>query len=368
MYNAMQMFKIIFSIIAAILILIFLINFAGNYSGVQSETLKSRSIKNFIKVVDDVHLSGNPTEFHEFKKSEAMINFNPRDEKITGESVIGSFNIYTPLLVSPGDELILNRIDYDYGWWKFYLVEALPKMTIVFTLEDNSPEARTLMRDLTNSFPSTLYFNPPILFDYCSGDELLGADFCISSVTTQCHRNYFLNSIADISNVSFQKCTASLNEFHRLITISNSCSTTYTKGLCIKRGDKAYFNGEAYNYDSRGARTVNTPNAATLDLLPLIIGWDKTDVLGNVYADNLYDYMDRKFVEQAKLAAELGSKRMDILISTSTSRCIGLYNSMKSDLNQMLANEISKKEQMIEKLEKTKETHEILVLNGCDYQ
>ena len=342
-----------------------LMQYLGAYDLGQTGNINAKIMNNFAGTVTDVYLTGNPADFGEFEEKKINYFFHTEDETLRLKSSASKYYVYAPFLVSSEEQVILHRVDYDYGWWKFSFVEALPETTFVFTLEDNSAESRELVRDIVNSFPHTLYFDTPILFGFCDGYDLLDADFCGGSGDNRCHRDYFLNNLSVVGGVSFSKCSAQnkMGTRHRLITISNNCNPTYNTGLCIDRlAQKMYLAGNTYDYYN-GAAGVSMPKARTLDILPLLIGWEDETLLNENLGDDYYKYLDEKFVEQAQFAAQLGSERIDII---TTSGCNTFFSPMEIILDSIST--ASDRYDIISYLEQSKNQHKTLVLNGCDYQ
>jgi len=358
MLSVMQVFQIIFSLIAAVLIITFLISYAGDYQNIQGSASKARAINDLLSTANDVYLTGNPTTFDGFQKVDLDYYFDTGpDQDVINSLSAGNYPVYTPLLMSPGKQMILDRVDYDYGWWRFSLVEALPEMKVIFTLEDNRHETRQIVTDILSFMPSTLYHDPPVLFGLCDDNALLNGDFC-GSGDTDCHRTYFLtymnNNIDDTD--TFSRCTAALGSKHRLVTLSGYCSPNYVDGLCINTNSKnVYLSGLEFEYRD------------TVDILALLIGWENTDILDHVQGKMLYDYINRKFIEHAQFASEIQSKRIDLLYADfpSPSTCRTLLSEMKNIMDSITS--ATDKQEIIKLLADSKSKHKSLVTNGCDY-
>ncbi|MBU0530710.1 MAG: hypothetical protein KKC05_03475, partial [Nanoarchaeota archaeon] len=178
---------------------------------------------------------------------------------------------------------------------------------------------------------------------------------CGNSGTNECHGNYFHYNVSDALGVIFHSCEATLGKKDRLVIISGSCNSA-SDGLCINMAQKgAYLAGKRFDY-------VNN-----LDILALLIGWEYKDAFGNVAGEDLYNYMDAKFMELAQLASTLQQERIDVILETESSQtCINAFREMKNKLAE--ASSTTSKSTLVAKLEESKHIHKNLVMNGCDYE
>lgn len=382
MITIYQLFKIIFGLIASAFILYFLINYTGIYISTQEDFQRVLIIHNFRKATQDVYFTGNPINFTDFGMLDFTLYFDGQSEPSVMKSNAGDTVFITPIFFSQSDNILIERGYLDHGWFKFYFVEALPEMFIVFNpldpglIQDKDWE---LMKNITTLFPSTIGRSPKVSFGFCgypSRDSL--SDFW--------ERYDFLDSPSAVLKqahvaMTFSKCNLSMQWNQRLVTISNSCTPDFiTQGICIQPPD-IYGIGYAYINGSGNPHLYKDP----LDLVAMIIGGDKKDIYGvKPLGESLYMYKNKIWRERIRLASMIIGQRSHLIETKfptieELNECKALYSSLKGSVyfnTDSVYNIISHDnyyeihstaQELLNKLAEAKSTYQEMVDKGCEY-
>jgi len=372
-----KLFRIIFGIIASVFILYFLIYYSAVYSEMQRDTQRVLILKAFKKTAQDVYLTGIPINFSQFSKLEFDLYFEGTAEPPKLRSSVSSMIVMTPLFFAQGDNIFIERLDLDYGWWKFDFVEAVPDMTIIFNPLENTEEIWDMMKNITKTLPDTTNFRPKVTFGFCDGINL-DENLCGGK---PCERYDFLNILnQQHGGVGFSKCTAGMDkEKYRLVTVSSSCRHGFAdKGICIVPSQtdigNFYINGSAETYIYKDP----------LDLVSAIIGGDSVSIYG-IGAEELFKYKNKILGNRMKIMSKVMAQR-SVLISgrlqanTNWTECVIPYKNLadtlyfggQDSISNILSNENYYKNlpllmQLKNKLNEARAQYQELVDKGCEY-
>lgn len=381
MITIYQLFKIIFGLIASVFILFFLVHYTGIYITTQEDVMRVLIIQNFRKAVQDVYFTGNPINFSDFRRLDFTLHFDGQAEPPVMKSDVGETVFLTPMFFSPSDNIFIDRNHLDYGWFKFYFVEALPEISLIFNPLDTGLWQDTdweLMENITALFPSTTGRAPKARFGFCDGDTL----------SDTWERYDFLDSPSAVlkqphAATTFSLCNASMSWNQRLVTISQSCSYNFiTQGICIQPSDIygigfAYINGSDSSYMYRDS----------LDLAAMIIGGDGKDIYGiSTLGESAYEYKNKIWRERVRLASMITGQRAQLIESELASlgieeldECRTLYSSLKGILyfsSNSVYNTLSQQDyykshstvhSLLERLGEAKSVYQDMVNRGCEY-
>jgi hypothetical protein len=381
MITIYQLFKIIFGLIASAFILYFLIHYTGVYITVQEDVQRVLIIQNFRKAVQDVYFTGNPVNFSDFGRLDFTLYFNGQAEPPVMKSEVGDMVFLTPMFFSPSDDIFIDRNHMDYGWFKFYFVEALPEIYIIFNPLDTGLWQDTdweLMKNITTLFPSTTGRTPKVKFGFCDGNSL----------SDNWERYDFLDSPSAVlkgphAATVFSLCNASMSWNQRLVTISQSCSPDFiTQGICIQPPD-IYGIGYAYINGSDSSCMYKD----SLDLVAMIIGGDGMGIYGiSIIGESAYEYKNKVWRDRIRLASMITGQKAQLIESELASlgieelnECRTLYSSLKGILYfnpDSIHNILSQQDyykshntgrSLLERLGEAKSVHQVLVNKGCEY-
>ncbi|RLI96667.1 MAG: hypothetical protein DRO99_04085 [Candidatus Aenigmatarchaeota archaeon] len=369
--NVYQVFKIVLGLVMSFFILFFLVNYAGIYSEIQEDTQRMMIISNFRKAVQDVYLTGNSVTFDDFSRLDFNIVYNGLVDPPVIRSGTGQTIIRTPMVFVPGEEVMIQREDLNFGWWKFGFVEALPEMTVLFNPMDTGVESRNIMKSIVGLFPDTTGRTPRIQFGFCDGNTIKkpcdsGNSFCES---------YSFMSRIDSYTTPASKCTANLGTGYRLVTLHASCpSGMVQKGVCIVPRLPGAGYGYAYLNGSTEFRLYKNP----LDLFALTVG-DGSNIYGPV-ADNLYHNVNNAFTKELLLMSEIVSQRSKLVssklpISDEKGECGTYYSALWAALDMMPSitsadgyyNDPAKVSELVTELNNAYSAYQDLVNLGCEY-
>jgi len=354
-------FKIIFGLVVAMAIFIIIFTFLGNYIDIQGESQKAQIVSSFLKSSGDVLTTGNSLTFTDFSQEEMTMSFDINEPPgILSE--LGKTTVEFPLFYSPGDELFISRNHLNLGWWRFYFVEALPRMQVLFSVSDNSEESWDVVREIVETLPSTGFFEPKTTFGLCDDDSI---DECGGN---NCEREDFLFNIIDPPILSY--CSIpKMPQGSILVTVASSC-TTINRGVCFETPDSKgignlYIRGELIGL-------YKDP----LDIVAAIIGGERPDIYGNS-GKTLFRYKNNVYREELLLASKLMASRAQIILGDypEASVCRQLYYSFSntmSSLSSLLEDEDYYKDystvsSLVELLNQAESSHQNLVTGGCDY-
>jgi hypothetical protein len=289
MLNVFDVFKIILGIIISIFIIFVVMRFVGSYMEIGESGRQVSLMVNFKKTVENVYTTGISTDF-ELKESEILGYRPPMIE--TEVTFIDTSP--TPVLLLPGKKLTVSRVDYDIGWWKFYMIEALPESKIIFVPLNANGDTWSLVGNITKAMPSTENTETKIRFGVgCNGTEF--------RFGWEAYR--FVEKILPMiisGQMEFRACE-DLAYFRKngytLVTISEKDEDVEflvkpSEGgvghVYIKNGDEY----QAYVYKNG------------MDIVSLLLG-------GQFF----YDYTNDKFLRELDVAASITSKEYNLLLN-----------------------------------------------------
>ena len=282
-----DIFKIIFGIVASVMILAFVLNYTDVFSSLQKGAQSAKTVENFKKAAEEVYLTGNPSEFGGFSRIWPEISFLANEDPPAISYASGRSAILTPVLFSPGSDILITRATEDYGWWRFDSAIALPETVIVFNPVESSQENTDIIYGIAGIFSASYAYSPNVTFGVCSGSS-------IDAYMDYSGLDYRLKSAA-----ALEKCEAEMPENFRLAAFSSDC--TGFSGVCFA-GNAAHIGEDTFAYSD------------ALDMAFLIIGGDKEDVFGSTKGANLFKYKKRVFAERISLASQIASKRLGLII------------------------------------------------------
>lgn len=371
MISVYRMFQMIFGVIVSVFILYFLITYASNYAGFQEDVQKVTIINNLKTTMESVYTHGTPVDFpdtslYDFTSCYMRTN-RPEPPGVKCDfGDVGS--VITPAFIYLRDEVAVDVSDLNLGWHVIHWVEAMPETSIIFNPMDASDETWDIMKNLTYLLPSTENLDTKVTFGFCDGSTLLD-EVCGGS----CEKYAFLD-VLDSSRAPASRCDRRLSDRYTLVTISSQCSPDYAKkGVCIKPSSETV--GLAYLAGSK--RTFVYKDH--FDILALIIGGSRKDVLGKTIGERLYDYKNELWQERISLAARIMKQRMLLVssryqISGDYPECIPTYSKLVivlGNINDMVQGDydnFSLMRNLGMKLEEARELHKELVGMGCEYR
>jgi hypothetical protein len=371
MDDVYEMFRPIFGIVASVFILYFLITYASNYGMLQEEYQKIKITKNFLLTARDVYLSGNPIAYQDFARYDFsschMRTYSPPDSQ--SAVVLCDFNQEgispdIPILFSPGEEVFIERDSLDMGWWDFLLISAVPEIRVIFNPVKNDDRTEDIIYDIASHVPSPAFAGTDAGFDtkfaFCSGDNII----------YQRGKGEFLAAVRDIEGLSFQECTAELEEGDRLITLRNSCSG-FEEGICLDTFIESGFanmyiegSDEAYHYKD------------PIDGIAVLLGYTGKDMLGVTYGEHAFEYKNLAFLDRLSFAAGALSERADIIAGSlePDSECIDPFRALSDRLEAVSGiaegreyDNIGEMNNLVDSLKEARAAHDEVLGLGCDY-
>lgn len=362
MISLYQIFKIIFGLIISVFILVIIIYFLSSYTQVQEDSQRALILKNFLKTAGDVYLTGNSLAFADFSKQKFILSFDIKEPEGVLSNV-GKTPVFFPLFLKPGEELFLWKGDLDMGWWSFRFVEAMPRTRIIFTVL--SPEWE-LVGKITSFLPDSDFFEPKITFGFCDGPSLQET-LCGGEA---CEQQDFLFHISS-PPPTMSKCSLPLPQDAILITISPSCSPTFSEGFCLTPPNADGI-GNLYISGFSTPLLYKDP----LDIVAAVIGGEKKDLFGNSGA-TLYEYKNNVFRKEIQLGAQIMSNRALIVGSNfpPESECqehfvnfLNTMNGLQSTLeDEEYYTRFGTATSLVNQLTQAFADHQELVNRGCDY-
>ncbi len=375
MITLFQLFKMIFGIIVAAFILYALLNYSGSYSVFQESGIKAKILNNFRETAQDVYYSGNAITYTDFSAYDfSGTRYEPLRNPPLIVSEAGEMDIWFPLFFVMGENVYIHRGSLDYKFWKFYFVEALPDMNIIFNPVDNTPDAWEIMQGIVELMPDTAGTERKIYFGLCDGD-FYETNACGGK---PCSRNDFLNAQSTFSATRFDKCTASLPQNSRLVVISSGCTQGYANSsICIIPSGSGvgnfYISGSPEKFIYRDS----------LDLLSAVLGGTEQDAFGKTQGEKFYEYKNRIFGERLKIASDITAKRSLLVTGrlnpdteSTDYYCRSVYISLEGITNQIKSlvsnrnyyTNTADQTNLKNLLEQAKLNYQELVNRGCEYQ
>src|SRR4030042_47317 len=370
-----RIFQMIFGIIVSVTLLYFLISYSGDYQCTQKDLQRAKILKAFSDQSRDVYLTGISTNFTHFSRynfSSCYIKFQDRDvpqmECVGSDTSchgvqVSGIPIETPALFYPGKEVYMGRDTLDYGWWAFNIVEAMPDTVFVFDPIEGTEENWQVMRDIVEHLPATAddWSVVEVGFAFCDGSEILNV--CGGQ---PCSKQEFL-SVLDAPPSATSRCTASLKANMRLVTISNSCSNSFTeRDVCIIPPNSKGV-GNAFLVGSAKAYVWKDP----LDLVSLALGGSGKDDFGKTAGERLYSYKNSLLMGKLSLASEMMSKRCVLVAGKipEETGCGSVYIELSQVLDRIPGKDYQSLSDMYElndRLNEAKALYQSLVEKGCE--
>jgi len=359
-----ETFKIILGLLASVFILSFFIYYAGVYSQIEGDIQESTTVKNFIKTVEDVYISGNPIGFYDFSKISTELFYNPSGPAAEFGFGISGMPLTVPVFLATGagKEFYIHRGSVDYGWWKFYYILALPELDIIFNIQENDDNAKTVVDDMVQLFPSTVYAQPKIRFGFCDG-------FTISNMFDQYE---FLGMAGSLGRTA--GCSAFLNEKQRIVAVSNRCNQNFSgAGICVSPIDRktgyVFADNETYIYKD------------PLDLVVLLLGSGQRNIYGKMSA-LIFEYKNKVFLKELIFASRVaGLRAMKIAQSIQPSYSVSencrplfvrlsekltAFRNMYADYYKLAPNALAEIEHVQKAMDDSKSAYDNLVNMGCE--
>lgn len=308
MISAYQAFKMVLGLMISGFVIYFLIFYTGTYSQTQQQSQQLTVLKNFEKLAQDVHATGNPSPFTGFSEgSFRTLSFEIREPEGHAQVVadVGKLALKVPLLFRPGEEVFVDSASMDLGWWEFSAVAVMPGTTVIINPVDASRDSWEYMKDAVELMPSTIGFEPKVTFGLCDGGVIV-KDFlglCGPSEGVPCEREYFMRMSRPDEGLG--ACTATIPEGGTLVTLSGDCSGVQ-KGVCFEPPSDG--TGYAYIAGSQSPYLYHDP----MDWAAIIIGGDRSDIYG-LAGESLWRHKNMIFSTQVGLAAEAAAERSRML-------------------------------------------------------
>ncbi|MCK4714419.1 MAG: hypothetical protein KAT35_02505 [Candidatus Aenigmarchaeota archaeon] len=368
MITVYRLFQIIMGLMLSGFIFFILISFARDYASLGREGVRYKTVDVFLQDVDNVYFSGNPIVFTEFTKEYSSCHPTstnpPRIHCYIEESSMESESLLVPVFMRAGEETLITRNRLDLGWTYLDYVEALVPVTIVFNPLDDDDDTWNLMGDIARALPDTTGQDVKVGFDFCDAGSLLIEE----NLGTSYERGVFLDMIDGIRD-SVAKCTRALTEKQILVTISPSCSSSFTgSGVCVRPSSmgagRAYIAGHTHEY------VYKDP----VDLAALIIGGEKENVFGEPAGRETWRFKNIFMLDSIRTAAMIKEKQCDLLMSLDSTpeECRSNYLELKgslSDIQTLAQGDFNDYEDMAalsEELENARSLWNGLLEIGCE--
>lgn len=380
MISVYRVFQLIFGAFASFLIIYFFLHYTGNYAGLQEDTLRIEILKSLREEAKDVYFSGIPVVFNHTKRfdfSSCYINSTETLPKIHCDEFISGVRVITPLFfyVNGKKSLVLERRFLDYGWWKFYFVEAIPEMEFVFNPLDSSQETWNIMKEIVEILPDNPDGTVRITFDFCDGKPVRACG------GKTCEKDDFLSILELPHNYLFSSCSVKPGKNQRIVTISKSCNGI--QGICITPPDS---NGLGYVYTPRASRPYLYKDP--LDILSLIIPGDAEDILGISLGKRMYEYKNNLLLSRLTMVSKSMGKRYILTAREFQKLALKATNPEQKNKLQYCSQKYTELANLLEsisnlpkdftnfqymsllnqKLSRTKSMYENLVNEGCEYE
>ena len=312
MLSVFDVFKIILGIIISVFIIFVVMRFVGSYMEISESGRQVSLMVNFKKTVENVYTTGISTDF-ELKESEILGYRPPLIE--TESTVIDTSP--TPTMLLPGKKLSVGRIDYDIGWWKFYVIEALPDTKIIFVVPDASEATWALVGNITKALPSTENTETKVRFGVgCTNKTVPNFGWEGSKFTDS-----IIPGVISLKK-EFELCENEgyWNEKgYKLVTITQ---TPGEEDFVVKPGENGI--GHVYIKTDDGYSDYIYRNS--IDIAALLLG-------GQIF----YRYMSGKFLSELDVAASVAQKEYGLLMTNTemARRCSNDINDFLTTLSMI---------------------------------
>ncbi|MBI4021126.1 MAG: hypothetical protein HY369_02700 [Candidatus Aenigmarchaeota archaeon] len=363
MLSVYEAFKLVLGIVISLVILTVVIYFTTNYIGVQKDAKQAATLKAFLKSAGDVYTTGDAIGFAGL---EGLISFDAHPPAGIVSS-LGKAPVTFPLLLLPADDLFISANGLDLGWYDFRVVEATPRLRVLFNPVDTSDQTWDLVRGIVAAFPSTEFFDPKTTFGFCDGATVI-ENLCAS---TACEQDDFLFELINPSGVAFADCTATVPEGAVVIKVIPTCSLGSSDVFCLTPPNQVglgnlYIGGE-------GPVIYKDP----LDVVAAVIGGGKKDLYGNS-GETLFEYKNRAMRTELLAATDVLKTRVLLLgpAYLQHATCQAAFNDILlalSNLSSLLETnedyyaDPSAAAAYVAALTDARQAHESLVEEGCDY-
>jgi hypothetical protein len=308
MISVYRVFQLIMGIILSVFILYVLVDFAGSYAGVGEQASSQKRLDVFLQDVDSVEASGIPMNFTYFDNPDysschPMPTTPPKISCFMDGKVQETRQIYIPILMRAGSDLLITRSSVDLGWTSVDHVEAITGTTFVFSPIGTDDATWNTVASLASVLPDTTGQDPKVYFDLCDGSDLL----ITSYFGKPYERRDFLDTVT-YNRESLSECSANLGPNQVLVTVSDSCSAGYQGGgICIAPSDTGV--GYAYISGSPDTFVYKDP----MDLASLAIGGDSIGVFGTKAGQDTWETRNMLYLDALSISARIMERRTEIV-------------------------------------------------------
>lgn len=301
MMSSFQIFKIILGIAISFVVLFFAIRFVGSYYDIGESSVQVSTAVNFKKAIEDTYTTGIPVDFS-MEKAEIVYYVPPQ---IGIEK--SSFNVEPiPIVLVAGKEFSLHRNEYDLGWWKFYFVEAFPETKILFMPLGETDDVWDAVVDITKFMPST-------------GNTETSVKFYVGCNETEEDRPYPLGERSKFTDYWLPRFI-----HHKPELVSCGGTGDY---MAVTISDEDVDAGFLVQPRGDGTGTVRIKKGEEYEEYVYKNGLDVVTLLTG--GDLLYNYMNGKFLNELRTAADISIRESELLMSSDTplgERCGGEFS------------------------------------------
>jgi hypothetical protein len=350
MISIFQIFKIIIGVVISVFILTVLLRFSGSYMEIGESGKQVDILIDLKKTIEDVYTTGIPSDYEMQNFEKTIILYSP-PTIITSISPLNLDPV--PTLFVPGEIISVHRGEYDLGWWKFYFIEALPEMKIIFSPLNNSDVVWNTIGAIVEYFPSTENVNTKVRFGSCCNKT---SYFFL----LDWERENFLyilpilpKELSESYGCEFTVCQ--LPEDYTRVAISEDfVETNVTLIVPIDN-----HTGFVYLNTSNSSEKYFYKNP--MDIVSLILGGRK-----------FYDYMNKKFLKELGIASDLKRREVELLIPKVGSTCGILYSELSDSLlsiKLLTGKDYNHQVEMIklnERIGESFERYNLLESEGCE--
>ncbi len=319
MISAFQLFKIILGVIMSVFVIIIAMQFSGRYIQLGESGKQVSTVINLKKAIEDVYTSGVPTDFR-ISDAKKTIEFYRPPNIITPSATVSLEPI--PTLLVAGEDISIHRIDYDIGWWKFQLIEAVPDTKILFVPLTDDESAWHVIEGIAKYMPSTENTKTKVRFGvWCNRTEFYFG----------WEKNDFINKVIRLfliekrvlnfcENVNYLR-----KKGYKLVVITDD---DYNADFLVKPKSREI----GYVYITKGDEKKAYLYKNPLDIVSLLLG-----------GETFYEYENKRFLKELGVAVNASIREANILMTSERmGRCrvelasfISVLNDIKQKLEQM---------------------------------
>ena len=306
MVSAFQVFKIIFGIIISIFVLIMVLRISNSFMQINETENGVKNLYRLKKSIDDTYTTGISSE---------LVLGNPVTAYFPPTIIYkqGSVNINVPLILYPSQRYVLKRNVIDFAWWRFYYVVSIPPTRVIFIPLNKTEKVKQAMIDILNDFPDTEAMKNKVVFGFaCNRTDVF--------IMNTWYRDYFRDNI--IPYVYYSGDIEKLNDCKIKSDFVITVSEDETNFMNKENGVMVIPKGNNTGIVFHGNKKYFYINSA--DILALLFGGAKT-----------YKYVNKVFLKQAKIAANLKIKEINILMPHSNIICRQFMNKFSNELNKI---------------------------------